>query len=255
MRSNEKDINKSKSNSVGNSGGYLPEAITFLSGVILCVMLFSWIGSIYNLPIQNILNTDGVRWMLRHVIPNFANAPIGIIFILLLGSGIAYHAGVFSLWKYYLGNNVLPHNSLSLKQKRALVLTVVTIGFYCAFLVIGIYSPWAFLLGITGGLEHSPFVEGFCFLVSFGFALAGSIYGFVSGQMTKENDIMQGMSSLIIKLAPAFVLMFFTSQLLAIADYTHIAELLHIRAGGKYRLVVEYIAYYAPFGYYYWRNA
>ena len=71
----------------------------------LVVVFASWICDIYGLSIhlpqsgeevrvQNLLNEDGMRWMLQHVVSNFIGfAPLGMAIVAIFGIGLAQHSG------------------------------------------------------------------------------------------------------------------------------------------------------------------
>lgn len=71
----------------------------------IVVIIASWIGDMYGLSIylsatgeeirvQNLINAEGMRWMLQHVISNFTNfTPLGMAVIAIFGIGLAENSG------------------------------------------------------------------------------------------------------------------------------------------------------------------
>lgn len=194
--------------------------------VIICaiagVSLFSWIGSIYGLPVHNVLSIDGVRWVLRHAVPAFIDSPLGSLLTLFFALGLAGYSGLFTALRRLLtlrrGHPLA--ECLSLRQRRALVLSLSVAVLYTLLLLIGIWGPQGILLGVTGTLAHSPFTEGLVVLLSLGLGLTALIYGFFSGRLSHRGSLMQGLCHYLPALAPLLVLLFFGSLLFALCDYT-----------------------------------
>lgn len=83
----------------------MPHPATMFFLLTLAVVFLSWIFDIYGLSveqpqtgeevrIQSLLNPEGIRWLLRHVVTNFTGfAPLGLTIVVMLGIGVAQHAG------------------------------------------------------------------------------------------------------------------------------------------------------------------
>lgn len=220
-------------------------------GVLLVAMaltaLCSWLGSRYGFPLQNLLGTDGLRWLLRHVLPDFCSSPVASVFVLLMGAGVAVRAGLvkaLSSGILHLCRPVAHPVRLSLRQRRALLLAGCVAGIYAALVAMGLYGAHGFLLGIKGGLAHSPFVEGLPLLLSVGVGLVGGIYGFSAGRLQTGGDLLQGAAVLVSRAAPAFVLMFLGSVWLSMLDYTAMSLLLRVEYGSWGRLLIECLIFW-----------
>ena len=85
---------------------YIPHFITVIFFATLLVVLTSWIGSIYEWPVQSLLSPEGLRWTLRHVDENLYQTPFASIFILLIGMGLAYAPGLFSALQQHIRRTV-----------------------------------------------------------------------------------------------------------------------------------------------------
>jgi len=83
----------------------MPHPATMFLLLTIVVVIISWICDIYGLSVhlpqsgeeirvQNLLNADGVRWMVENVIKNFTGfAPLGLAVIAIFGIGLAQHSG------------------------------------------------------------------------------------------------------------------------------------------------------------------
>lgn len=83
----------------------IPHPATMFLLLTLAVILLSWIVDIYGVKVihpqtgetirvQSLLNPEGIRWMLRHVVANFTGfAPLGMVMVAMFGVGVAEHSG------------------------------------------------------------------------------------------------------------------------------------------------------------------
>lgn len=89
-------------------------------GVVLLVWLFDIYGlSVYDaqsnsyLRVQNLLNAEGVRWLMRHSLSNFTEfAPLGMAIVSLLGIGIAEDSGYLEAASHQLLRWKIPSNAI-----------------------------------------------------------------------------------------------------------------------------------------------
>lgn len=83
----------------------MPHPATMFLLLTIAVVLLSWIVDIYGLKVihpqtgeairvQSLLNPEGIRWLLRHVVTNFTGfAPLGMVMVAMFGVGVAEHSG------------------------------------------------------------------------------------------------------------------------------------------------------------------
>ena len=74
--------------------------------------------------------------------------------------------------------------------------------------------------------ENSPFKSSIIFIITMMLMICGYIYGKVSGNIKNSNDYSVGLSKSFNKLGYAFVLMFFTSQMIGILNWTNLGEVI-----------------------------
>ena len=74
------------------------------------------------------------------------------------------------------------------------------------------------------GLNSTAFKEGIIVIITFIMMISGYIYGHLSGNIKSSTEFSLGLSKNLEKSGFIFVLMFFTSQMLAILDWTNLGE-------------------------------
>lgn len=74
--------------------------------------------------------------------------------------------------------------------------------------------------------DASPFKNGFVYIVSVVLMLCGFVYGRVSGNIKNTSEYSLGLSKSFSNVGFVFVLMFFTSQMISILDWTNIGPVI-----------------------------
>ncbi len=209
-----------------NSRSHFLHIATIFFILTVVVALCSWVGSIYELGnVQNLISPEGLRWMLRNAISQYIQTPaLQYVLILLMGLGIAYESGLLqSLWKA-----VRYQKTRSMKERRALILSVIVIIIYTLLIFSITVTPWTILRNVTGTLENSPFLQGLPYLISVGIGFAGMVFGFASGRFRTDREIIRGMGSLIVRYYEYFIILFFVVQFFTSLTYSRLTEWLHI---------------------------
>ena len=204
---------------------YIHPATLFIF-LSISLIVCSWIGSGYGWTgVQNLLSIDALRWMLRHVEENFMySSAFAMACMLFFGFGLVVHSGLGDA----LHRLVLQDKILSRKQKRALALAGLTALIYSSLCCLLVWGPWGILRSVTGMFEGSPLQDGILIIISFGFGLCGTIYGFSVDTYRRDKDIYQGMSCLFSKYADYFVSLFFIEQFFASLTYSGMIPFLQI---------------------------
>ncbi|MDR0987883.1 MAG: AbgT family transporter [Prevotellaceae bacterium] len=120
------------------------------------------------------------------------------------------------------------YKQLSRKERRALIAALLTGLFYALLIGWATFSSWGILRSVNGGLIRSPFIEGILFLLSLGFGLMGTVYGFASGRYRSDADVIEGLTQPMRLLGVYFVIAFFAAQMCACFDYSHLDKCLSI---------------------------
>ena len=222
---------------------YFPHVATFFFLLTVIVALVSWIGSIYGLgTVQSLLSPEGIRWELRHITSNYVETPaLGIIMILLFGLGIASYSGMVNA----IGRILKRGKQLTRKEKRALLFSACILFIYSLTIIMTTFAPWTILRSITGSLGNSPFQQGIYYLISFGIGLSGVVFGYTSGRLRNDRDIIRGMTFLFIRFADYFVILFFIVQFFSSLLYTNLTEWIGIDS--SIMVYVFHVCCFIPF--------
>ncbi|MGW9478235.1 AbgT family transporter [Saccharomonospora azurea] len=113
-------------------------------------------------------------------------------------------------------------SALRLAGAALLVATVVLVA-----LVLPESSP---LRGEDGSIVESPLLDGIATVVAFLFGTVGIVYGVRTGTITKAADVPKLMVEGLKQMAPVLVLFFAIAQFLAYFDWTHVGDVLSVRA-------------------------
>lgn len=222
---------------------YFPHVATFFFLLTVIVALVSWIGSIYGLgTVQSLLSPEGIRWELRHITSNYVKTPaLGIIMILLFGLGIASYSGMVNA----IGRILKRGKQLTRKEKRALLFSACILFIYSLTIIMTTFAPWTILRSITGSLGNSPFQQGIYYLFSFGIGLSGVVFGYTSGRLRNDRDIIRGMTFALIRFADYFVILFFIVQFFSSLLYTNLTEWIGIDS--SIMVYVFHVCCFIPF--------
>ena len=214
-------------NNVGHSRMGL---LFFLLTLVLA--LVSWIGSIYGVgEVQSLLSAEGIRWVLGHVVENYVRCPaLGMMLILFMGLGIVVQSGLYDILKRCRRKD----KQLSRKERRALIAASIALLTFAVLVGLSLCLPGNFLLGVTGSWLHSPFAEGFAYILSVGIGFAGMVYGYVSDTFRSVLDVVKSMSSVIVSRAFSLVTLFFVVQFFSSLLYTNLAEWVGVSDGVVY---------------------
>lgn len=184
----------------------------------ICVTICSWVGSGYGwYGVQNLLSVDGVRWILRHAEENFMySSALAMACMLFFGFGLVVHSGLGDAVCRLITRDKI----LSRKQKRALIVTGISICVYVAIFCLLVWGPWGIVRSVTGMFEGSPLEDGLLIIISLGIGIAGIVYGFAVDIYRRDKDIYQGMSCLFSRFAEYFVCLFFIEQFFAALEFS-----------------------------------
>ena len=154
-------------------------------------------------------------------------------YIMIISSIIISFVGTIIIEKYVAVNfkkSTYEDDEL-IVDRRANVVTLIT--FLALFLVVilGIIpvKPLGFLLDNSGTnyisklfSSSSPFYAGFLYIFILIMLICGYVYGDVSKNVKNTTEYSVGISSSFEKLGYVFILMFFTSQLIGILEWTNL---------------------------------
>jgi aminobenzoyl-glutamate transport protein len=84
----------------------------------------------------------------------------------------------------------------------------------------------------TGGVLTSPFIKGIVTIIAFYAAMAGILYGRVSGSYQRTSDFVDGMEQNMATMAGYLVLMFFAAQFVSYFSWSNLGSIIAI-SGAK----------------------
>ena len=199
---------------------FLHPAVVFFF-LTLLVAFFSWVGNIYGWTgVQSLFGAEGLRWFFRSVKDNFLQSPVlGDVLILLPSLGLFLHTGLGNIIRCRLALK----NNFSRKEKRACTAAVVALVLYIITVSLLAWGP--VLRNVTGSLFHSPFSEGFSFMLSLGIALVAIVYGYASDAYRTICNVVEGMAYGFKYFAGYLITLLFAMLFFNVFYYTGLASL------------------------------
>ncbi|WP_133902559.1 AbgT family transporter [Actinophytocola oryzae] len=119
---------------------------------------------------------------------------------------------------------------LSAKERSALRWSLAALAVALVALVLVMLPTTSPLRGEHGSIVESPLLDGIAAVVAFLFGLTGIVYGARAGTIRRPGDVPRLMLEGIRQMAPVLVLFFAIAQFLAYFDWTHIGDVLAVRA-------------------------
>jgi aminobenzoyl-glutamate transport protein len=107
------------------------------------------------------------------------------------------------------------------ERKALWAVAAVTIGF-AGLLLLALLPVQGWLRSDQGSILQGPFIQGIVTVIAFYFALAGCVFGFVSGRFEGAKDVIQSMESAMQLMATYLVLMFFAAQFVSYFAWTNL---------------------------------
>jgi aminobenzoyl-glutamate transport protein len=173
----------------------------------------------------------------RIVDPEYYVMPTANYYFMAVSTIIISFAGTFVTKAFveprlgkYTGNVEKEEiSSLSVKEKKGLIWTGITLLFFIAIMAFGLIPDHGFLRGNDNTVLHSPVLKGF---ISVLFIVAGScgiVYGYVAGNFKKHEDVITGMNSSFKGLISVLVLVFFAAQFVAWFKWSNLGLLIAVK--------------------------
>jgi aminobenzoyl-glutamate transport protein len=116
------------------------------------------------------------------------------------------------------------------KERSALRWSLLALAIALAVLVLIMLPTTSPLRGEHGSIVDSPLLDGIAAVVAFLFGLTGIVFGVRAGTIQRPSDVPALMLEGIKQMAPVLVLFFAIAQFLAYFDWTHIGDVLAVRA-------------------------
>lgn len=155
------------------------------------------------------------------------------LYIMLFSTLLISLVGTVVIEKYVAVNfkkNIYEDDEL-IVDRRANTITLITFLALLLVVILGIIpvKPLGFLLDNAGEnyvsklfSQSSPFYAGFLYIFILIMLICGYVYGDISKNVKNTTEYSVGISSSFEKLGYVFILMFFTSQLIGILEWTNL---------------------------------
>lgn len=107
--------------------------------------------------------------------------------------------------------------------------TGVSVAVMTFVLALTIVPEWGVLRNPeTGEMLNSPFLNGIVSIIFIGFIIPGFVYGYVTGTMTSDRDVVEGMAEAMSTLGLYIVIVFFAAQFVAFFGWTNLGQIVAV---------------------------
>lgn len=130
-----------------------------------------------------------------------------------------------------LSLNAAESRALSAAEVRGLFGVLIFTAFFAALIAFGLIPEDGFLRG-TGGILQSPFMTGIVTVVSVYAAVAGIVFGKLSGHYRHWGEFVEGMEQHMATMAGYLVLMFFAAQFVNYFAWSNLGTIIAIHGAG-----------------------
>lgn len=160
---------------------------------------------------------------------NFYFMFVSTFFVATVGTWVTEKIVVPRLGEYTGDEKPEEIHKLTTDEKRGLIYATIASAFFALFLILGTIPAEGFLRNPeTGGILHSPFMDGivaFIFLIA---GIAGIAYGLGARTYKNDSDVMHGMGKSMETLGIYIVLVFFAAQFVAYFKWTNLGLIIAI---------------------------
>jgi len=170
--------------------------------------------------------------------PNYGFGLFSNIYIMVVSTFILSFFGTFIIEKFlvpkFTKKYTYEEEELSVSKKALTITTLVSILLWILviYFLIPLNLPGAGILLDSSAVRYmdklfgsgSSFKEGILVIITIIMMISSYIYGRISGNIKNSTEYSLGLSKNLENLGFIFVLMFFTSQMLAILDWTNLGE-------------------------------
>ena len=143
---------------------------------------------------------------------NISCAPFAEVMSVLIAIGVLTESGFFAAFS----------KKASLKQKRALSLSLLVLTIMMVVIACMVLLPNAILLSPFGTLADSPFSQGLLGIICVAVVVVGNVYGLSSGRFFSLTDTIKAHVSLLIPCLPCFLSMMLTAILKESMIYSNV---------------------------------
>lgn len=162
------------------------------------VAVVSWIFSIYfDMDVKSLLNSDGIRWAVSNGVNNLGDAPIVGVMLTMVCLGVLWESGLVGTASTVVREMKWSESGVSLKQRRALMLSIGVFELIIVVFLIMFLMPGALLLSAFGTFEASALSDGWVGLVALLIIIVSNVFGYSSGKLVKLSDFINAHTCVI----------------------------------------------------------
>lgn len=171
----------------------------------LILMFVSWLLSAA-MPmsgIRSMLSGEGLRWFFGSFVDCLASPLLIWLLLLAMAWGALGRCGILS----FLSSPVRP-----IRQRRALVISLVTLAVLVAVVLLMTAVPHAVLLSASGSLLPSPFSRSIVPIVAFALVVLAVVYGIIAGTFDSATSVYNAIVAGLCRWAPLLPLYVLVTQ-------------------------------------------
>ncbi|MDI6402403.1 AbgT family transporter [Balneolaceae bacterium ANBcel3] len=118
---------------------------------------------------------------------------------------------------------------LSKLEKKGLLFAGLAFAMVIGVIALGVIPENGILRNPeTGEVLHSPFLRGIVTFIFIVFIIPGFTYGYVTGVMKSDRDVIEGMAKAMSTLGLYIVIVFFASQFVAFFGWTNLGQIVAV---------------------------
>ena len=153
-----------------------------------CVLIIvSWLLSAARIEgVRSMLSSEGIRWFFGGFSSIVGNSLLAWLLLVLIDGGSLQQSGVVAQFK--------TKGEPSFRNRLALRVSCVFLLLYVIVIAMLTLMPHAILLSFSGHLFPSAFSRGLVPIVCFGVTLFSVVYGIISGNKRKGEDVLDILS-------------------------------------------------------------
>ena len=126
-------------------------------------------------------------------------------------------------------DNSVSMDPLNKTEKRGLAMAGLTFVGLLGVLALTVVPEWGLLRNQeTGLVENSPFLDGIVVYIFITFAIPGFVYGYITGSMRSDRDVIDAMAHNMSSMGLYIVLVFFAAQFVAFFGWTNLGTIFAI---------------------------
>lgn len=184
--------------------------------LIVLVAVASWLLSALGYSDQNLLSAQGLRWLFSHPVPEWESTMLLWALWLFTALGCTRLSGLSGeIWNWITGQG----KQSTRRQRYALRLAGLATACGIVFLLHCALAPSSPLLGVTGKLWPSPYLDGLLPCICLITIIVSLIFARASQRYISWVDTIGLLERSLARYTPWAVLLFVSGYLLNICNY------------------------------------